>query len=101
MTSRLYVGLIVHMRHNAIMQERSHSVSTQLEFLSFFLSFFLSTLMKLINETTPFTIYSTESTLLSIVPLNCNHVIFIISKSYVVNDFSFLNSPILIQQKCE
>jgi len=97
MTSRLYVGLIVHMRHNAIMQERSHSVSTQLEFLSFF----LSTLMKLINETTPFTIYSTESTVLSIVPLNCNHVIFIISKSYVVNDFSFLNSPILIQQKCE
>lgn len=52
--------------------------------------------IKLINETTPFKVYSTESTVLSIVPLNCNHVFFFISKSYVVNDFSFLNSPILI-----
>lgn len=45
-------------------------------------------MIKLINETTPFKVYATESTL---VPLNCNHVMSFISKSYVVNDFSFLN----------
>lgn len=53
-------------------------------------------MIKLINKTT-FKVYSTKSTVLSIVPLNCNHVIFLISKSlsYGIYDFSFITHPSL------